>query len=152
MEEASFLTRFASKVTLVHRRDEFRASQIMIDRVKANPKITLSLNQGIEEVLGENKVMGLRLKDTKTGKTSELKVDGLFLAIGHIPNSQLVKGIIKTDDEGYVIADGKTNTNVPGVFACGDVVDRTFRQAITAAGSGCAAAISAERYLESLGH
>ncbi len=152
MEEASFLTRFASKVTLVHRREEFRASPIMIDRVRANPKITLMLNKGIEEVLGNGKVSGLRLKDMQTGQHSELKTDGLFLAIGHIPNSGLVKGIIDTDDEGYVYADGKMLTNIPGVFACGDVVDRTFRQAITAAGSGCAAAISAERYLESLGH
>jgi thioredoxin reductase (NADPH) len=152
MEEASFLTRFASKVTLVHRREEFRASPIMIDRVRANPKISLALNQGIEEVLGNGKVSGLRLKDLKTGQESELKADGLFLAIGHIPNSGLVKDVINMDDEGYVMTDGKTKTNIPGVFACGDLVDRTFRQAITAAGSGCAAAISAERYLESLGH
>ena len=152
MEEASFLTRFAAKVTLVHRREEFRASPIMIDRVKANPKITMMLDKGIDEVLGNGKVSGLRLKDMKTGQFSELKTDGLFLAIGHIPNSGLVKGIVDTDDEGYVYADGKMLTNIPGVFACGDVVDRTFRQAITAAGSGCAAAISAERYLESLGH
>jgi thioredoxin reductase (NADPH) len=152
MEEASFLTRFATKVTLVHRREEFRASPIMVDRVKANPKIQLALNKGIEEVLGENKVVGLRLKDTRNGELSELKVDGLFLAIGHIPNSRLVKGMLNTDEEGYVLTDGKAGTNIPGVFACGDVVDRTFRQAITAAGSGCAAAISAERYLETLGH
>jgi thioredoxin reductase (NADPH) len=152
MEEASFLTRFANKVTLVHRREEFRASPIMIDRVKANPKIQLMLDKGIEEVLGNGKVSGLRLKDTKTGQHSEINADGLFLAIGHIPNSGLVKDVVDTDDEGYVITDGKTKTNIPGVFACGDVVDRTFRQAITAAGSGCAAAINAERYLESLGH
>jgi thioredoxin reductase (NADPH) len=152
MEEASFLTRFASKVTLVHRREEFRASPIMIDRVRANPKITMLLDKAVEEVLGNGKVSGLRLKDVKTGQHSELKADGLFLAIGHIPNSKLVQGVINTDDEGYVMTDGKTKTNIPGVFACGDVVDRTFRQAVTAAGSGCAAAISAERYLETLGH
>ncbi len=152
MEEASFLTRFANKVTLVHRREEFRASKIMEQRVRNNPKIELALDRGIEEVLGNGKVTGLSLRNTKTGELSQINVQGLFLAIGHIPNSGLVKGLVNTDDEGYVITDGKTKTNIPGVFACGDVVDRTFRQAITAAGSGCAAAISAERYLESMGH
>jgi thioredoxin reductase (NADPH) len=152
MEEASFLTRFATKVTLVHRREEFRASKIMIDRAQKNPKIAWALNKGIEEVLGNGKVSGLKLKDLKTGQLSELKVDGMFLAIGHIPNSALFKGVIKTDEEGYILVDGKTATNVPGVFACGDVVDRTYRQAITAAGSGCMSAISTERYLESIGH
>lgn len=152
MEEATFLTRFATKVTLVHRREEFRASKIMEDRARKNPKIAWALNKSIEEVLGPNKVTGLKLKDTKTGALSELKVDGLFLAIGHIPNSSLFKGIITMDEEGYLLVDAKTQTNIPGVFACGDVVDHTFRQAITAAGSGCASAISAERYLESLGH
>jgi thioredoxin reductase (NADPH) len=152
MEEASFLTRFATKVTLVHRREEFRASKIMIDRAQKNPKIAWALNKSIEEVLGNGKVSGLKLKDLKTGQHSELKVDGMFLAIGHIPNSALFKGIITTDDEGYILTDAKTATNIPGVFACGDVVDRTFRQAITAAGSGCMSAISAERYLESIGH
>ena len=124
----------------------------MEDRARKNPKIALALNKSIVEVLGPNKVTGLKLKDTKTGEFSELKVDGLFLAIGHIPNSGLFKGVLKSDEEGYLLVDGKTQTNIPGVFACGDVVDRTFRQAITAAGSGCASAISAERYLESLGH
>ncbi len=152
MEEANFLTRFANKVTLVHRRDDFRASKIMEERVRKNPKISLALSKTIEEVLGNGKVSGLKLKDTKNGQTSELKVDGLFLAIGHIPNSSLFKGKIKTDAEGYILVDNKTQTNIEGVFACGDVVDKTYRQAITAAGSGCASAISAEKYLESLGH
>ncbi len=152
MEEASFLTRFASKVTVVHRREEFRASKIMVDRAQKNPKIAWALNKQILEVVGNGKVQGLKLKDTKSGQNSDLKVDGLFLAIGHIPNSSLFKGQVKTDDEGYILSNNKTETNIPGVFACGDVVDRTFRQAVTAAGSGCAAAISAERYLESIGH
>ncbi|MFN0116801.1 MAG: thioredoxin-disulfide reductase [Elusimicrobiota bacterium] len=152
MEEAVFLTRFASRVNLIHRREEFRASKIMLERAQHHPKISIHLNKSIEEVTGNGKVGGLKLKDTKTGIASDLKVDGLFLAIGHIPNSSLFKGIIKTDSEGYILTDSKTATNIPGVFACGDVVDHTFRQAITAAGSGCASAISAERYLESLGH
>lgn len=152
MEEAVFLTRFASKVTVVHRRHELRASKIMAERAQKNPKIAWQLGKTIEEVLGNGKVSGLRLKDAKSGQTSEMKVDGLFLAIGHIPNSALFKDSVKTDAEGYILTDTKMATNIPGVFACGDVVDHTFRQAITAAGSGCAAAISAERYLESLGH
>jgi thioredoxin reductase (NADPH) len=152
MEEANFLTRFASKVTVVHRREELRASKIMADRARKNPKIIWQLGKNIDEVLGNGKVQGLRLKDSKTGTLSEIKVDGLFLAIGHIPNSSLFKDQVKTDEEGYILVDGKMQTNIPGVFASGDVVDRTFRQAITAAGSGCAAAISAERYLESIGH
>lgn len=152
MEEANFLTRFASKVTVVHRREQFRASKIMEDRAKKNPKIAWQLNKTIEEVLGNGKVAALKLKDMKTGQVTEYKTDGLFLAIGHIPNSALFKGAIQTDEEGYILTDAKTQTNIPGVFACGDVVDRTFRQAVTAAGTGCAAAISAERYLESLGH
>lgn len=152
MEEANFLTRFASKVTIVHRRDAFRASKIMEDRARQNPKIQFQLNKIIEEVLGNGKVSGLRLKDVKTGQTTDYPTDGLFLAIGHIPNSGIFKGQIKTDEEGYILTDGKTATNIPGVFACGDVVDKTFRQAITAAGTGCAAAISAERYLETIGH
>lgn len=152
MEEAVFLTRFASKVTVVHRREELRASKIMADRAKNHPKISWQLGKHIEEVLGNGKVSGLKLKDAKTGAQSEIKIDGLFLAIGHIPNSELFKGAIKTDAEGYILTDAKMQTNIPGVFACGDVVDHTFRQAITAAGSGCASAISAERYLETLGH
>lgn len=152
MEEANFLTRFASKVTVVHRRDEMRASKIMIDRAQKNDKIKWALNKQILEVMGNGKVGGLKLKDTRSGEVSTLNVEGLFLAIGHIPNSGLVQGVIRTDEEGYILTNSKMETNVAGVFACGDVVDHTFRQAITAAGSGCAAAISAERYLESLGH
>lgn len=150
MEEAQFLTRFASKVTVVHRREELRASKIMADRARKNPKIFWQLGKTIEEVLGPQKVTGLKLKDVKTKAISEIKIDGLFLAIGHIPNSALFKLALKTDEEGYIQVDPKMQTSVPGVFACGDVVDRQFRQAITAAGSGCAAAISAERYLESI--
>ena len=148
MEEANFLTRFASKVTVVHRRWELRASKIMADRARKNPKIAWQLGKVIDEVLGDPKVSGLRLKDTKTGAMSDLNVNGLFLAIGHIPNSSLVKSVLKMDEEGYILTSPKMETSIPGVFACGDVVDRTFRQAITAAGSGCQAAISAERYLE----
>jgi thioredoxin reductase (NADPH) len=151
MEEAMFLTRFASKVILVHRRHELRASKIMQDRARKNAKIEWRLGHSITEVTGDPKVTGLRLRDISSGKESELRVDGLFLAIGHIPNSALFKGAVKTDEEGYILADKETNTNIPGVFACGDVVDHTFRQAITAAGTGCMAAISAERYLETLG-
>lgn len=151
MEEAVFLTRFANKVTVVHRREELRASKIMGDRARKHPKIAWALGNIVEEVLGDGKVAGLKLKNAKTGKDSVLNVDGMFLAIGHIPNSALFKDSIHTDDEGYILVDAKTQTNIPGVFACGDVVDRTFRQAITAAGTGCMAAISAERYLESLG-
>lgn len=151
MEEAVFLTRFASKVTVVHRREELRASKIMAERAQKNPKIEWQLGKTIVEVLGNGKVTGLKLQD-KSGQQTDFKTDGLFLAIGHIPNSSLFKGLINTDDEGYILTDGKMQTNVPGVFACGDVVDRTFRQAITAAGSGCAAAISSERYLESIEH
>lgn len=152
MEEANFLTRFASKVTVVHRREELRASKIMADRAHKNTKINWALGKIIEEVLGNGKVSGLRLKDVKTGAVSELKADGLFLAIGHIPNSSLVKTQVKIDNDGYIIVDPKMQTSIEGVFACGDVVDRTFRQAVTAAGTGCAAAISAERYLESIAH
>jgi len=150
MEEATFLTRFANKVTVVHRRPELRASKIMQDRAQKNAKISWLLGQDIAEVVGNGKVSGLKLKDAKTGTESTINVDGLFLAIGHIPNSALFNGVIKTDQDGYILVDHKTQTNVTGVFACGDVVDRHFRQAITAAGSGCASAISAERYLESI--
>ena len=150
MEEANFLTRFASKVTVVHRRSDLRASKIMQDRAQKNPKIAWQLGKEISEVVGNGKVAGLKLRDAKTGAESNLKVDGLFLAIGHIPNSALFKEFVKTDAEGYILTDDLMETNVKGVFACGDVVDRHFRQAVTAAGSGCAAAISAERYLESV--
>jgi thioredoxin reductase (NADPH) len=148
MEEASFLTKFASKVVLIHRRDTFRASKIMIDRVKANPKIELLMNHEVIDVLGDNKVVGLKVKNTVTGEESTKDFTGLFVAIGHIPRSELIVGQVDLNAEGYVNVVGRsTSTNLPGVFACGDLVDFTYRQAITAAGSGCAAALDAERFL-----
>lgn len=148
MEEATFLTRFARSVTVVHRREEFRASKIMLERAKANEKITFITNARVEEVLGETSVTGLRLADTITGQQRELPVTGMFVAIGHDPRSELVRGQVDLDDEGYVAVEApSTYTSVPGVFAAGDLVDRTYRQAITAAGTGCAAAIDAERWL-----
>lgn len=148
MEEATFLTRFARSVTLIHRREEFRASKIMLERAKANPKITFLTNTVPTEVEGAPTVTGLRLKDTVTGEESKLAVTGVFVAIGHDPRSALVKGQIELDDEGYVAVQGRTTaTSLDGVFAAGDLVDHTYRQAITAAGSGCAAAIDAERWL-----
>jgi thioredoxin reductase (NADPH) len=148
MEEATFLTKFASKVVLIHRRDTFRASKIMIDRVKANPKIELLMNHEVIDVLGENKVVGLKVKNTVTGEESTKDFTGLFVAIGHIPRSELIAGQVDLNAEGYVNVVGRsTSTNLPGVFACGDLVDFTYRQAITAAGSGCAAALDAERFL-----
>jgi thioredoxin reductase (NADPH) len=146
MEEADFLTKFASKVYLIHRRDEFRASQIMLDRAKANEKIEFVTNKAVEEVLGEQKVEALKLKDTQTGEGSEIKVDGMFLAIGHIPVTKLFDEVEK-DNEGYIVHKEHTMTNVPGVFAAGDVVDHRYRQAVTAAGMGCQAAIDAGRWL-----
>src|SRR4051812_36806528 len=147
MEEATFLTRFARSVTLIHRREEFRASKIMLERAKANPKITFLTNTAVTEVEGEPKVTGLRLKDTVTGEESKLAVTGVFVAIGHDPRSSLVAGQVDLDDEGYVRVKGRTtSTSVDGVFAAGDLVDHTYRQAITAAGSGCSAAIDAERW------
>jgi thioredoxin reductase (NADPH) len=148
MEEATFLTRFAKSVTIIHRRDEFRASKIMLERARANEKIKWLTNKAVEEVQGEGKVAGLKLRDTVTGETSELAVSGMFVAIGHDPRSQLVRDQVGLDDEGYVqVQQPSTHTGVPGVFACGDLVDHTYRQAITAAGSGCSAAIDAERWL-----
>jgi thioredoxin reductase (NADPH) len=148
VEEATFLTRFANSVTIVHRRDELRASKIMAERAFTNDKIRFAWNSTVEEVLGDEKATGLLLKDTVTGDTRELPATGVFIAIGHDPRSDLVKGQITLDDEGYVLVEGRTTaTNLPGVFACGDLVDHTYRQAITAAGSGCAAALDAERYL-----
>jgi thioredoxin reductase (NADPH) len=148
MEEASFLTKFASKVVLIHRRDTFRASKIMIDRIKANPKIELLMNHEVIDVLGDSKVVGLKVKNTVTGEESTKDFTGLFVAIGHIPRSELIVGQVDLNAEGYVNVVGRsTSTNLPGVFACGDLVDFTYRQAITAAGSGCAAALDAERFL-----
>ena len=148
MEEASFLTKFASKVVLIHRRSEFRASKIMVERVLANPKIEVIWNTEVTDVLGEAKVEALQLRDTVTGSESKRDFTGLFVAIGHIPRSELIIGQIDLDNEGYVKVDGRsTRTNLTGVFACGDLVDHTYRQAITAAGSGCQAALDAEKFL-----
>jgi len=149
MEEATFLTKFASKVTIVHRRDEFRASKIMIEKAKENPKIEFALNKVIDEILGDEFVTGARLKNTKSGDMEEVKIDGIFMAIGHFPNTEIVKGQIDLDKTGYInTIPGTTKTNVEGVFACGDVQDTRYKQAITAAGSGCMAALDAESFLE----
>jgi thioredoxin reductase (NADPH) len=148
VEEATFLTKFASKVVLIHRRDSLRASKIMADRALSNPKIEMLWNTEVVDILGESKVEGLALKNTITGELSQRDFTGLFVAIGHIPRSELLIGQIDLDDEGYVkVASGSTRTNLSGVFACGDLVDHTYRQAITAAGSGCAAALDAEKFL-----
>ena len=153
MEEANFLTKFASKVTLIHRREDFRASKIMIDRVLDNPKIEIIKNAVIEDILGSQKdgVSSIILRDTIDGNERNFDCDGVFYGIGHKPNTDQFKGIINLDDQGYIITNpGSTLTNVAGVFACGDVQDSHYRQAITAAGSGCMAAIDAEKYLEDL--
>ncbi len=149
MEEADFLTKFASKVTIVHRRDEFRASAIMAERSLANPKIEVRWNATIEEILGEDAVTGVTIKDTVTGVTSQMDADGVFMAIGHHPNTELFAGQLELDETGYIVltGDGSTATSVKGVFAAGDVADTVYRQAVTAAGSGCKAAIDAERWL-----
>jgi thioredoxin reductase (NADPH) len=149
MEEATFLTKFASKVTLVHRREEFRASAIMIDRAKRNERVEFALNATISRVNGANGVVSsVTLLDTVTGEERDLPCDGVFLAIGHIPNTSLFEGVLDVDSEGYLVVDEpSTRTNVEGVFACGDVMDHTYRQAVTAAGTGCRAAIDAERWL-----
>ena len=148
MEEANFLTKFASKVVLVHRRDSFRASKIMIERASKNPKIEFLFNHEVVDVLGEDKVTGLKLKNTVTGEESSKDFTGLFVAIGHLPRSELVAKQVELNSEGYVRVEGRsTKTKIPGVFACGDLVDYTYRQAITAAGSGCQAALDAERFL-----
>ncbi len=152
MEEALFLSRFGSKVTVIHRRDELRASKIMQERVFANPKIDFAWNSVITDIVGDTKVSGLVLRDTITGEASELDATGLFVAIGHEPNTVLIKGQLELDDMGYVRTfDGTTGTSVDGVFACGDVQDHYYRQAVTSAGSGCMAAIDAERWLEARG-
>jgi thioredoxin reductase (NADPH) len=148
MEEATFLTRFARSVTIVHRREEFRASGIMLERARANEKIRFRTNAVVTEVLGENSVTGVRLRDTVTGEEETLEATGMFVAIGHDPRSELVTGQVDLDDEGYVhVAHPSTYTNLSGVFACGDLTDKTYQQAITAAGSGCTASIDAERWL-----
>lgn len=157
MEEANYLTRHCSRVFVVHRRDEFRASKIMQDRVLNNPKIEVIWNTAIDEILGDTqpikKVRRVRLKNLVTGETSEMPIDGVFVAIGHKPNSELFKGVIEMDEVGYLKPiPGTTKTNIPGVFVAGDVADSVYRQAVSAAGTGCMAAIDAERYLENLGH
>ena len=154
MEEANFLTRFGEEVTLVHRRDEFRASKIMLDRARANPKIKFLTHTVVEEIydVPVGLVTGVRLRNVKTGRTWDEPVDGFFVAIGHIPNTAVFKGQIDTDADGYIVSHGGARTNIPGVFHAGDVQDRVYRQAITAAGAGCMAAIEAERFLEAEGH
>lgn len=153
MEEASHLTHFASKVHIIHRRQEFRSSKIMLERAEKNPKIDFMLDHVIDEFLGEtnngmNRLTGIRVKNVKTGEMREVKTDGVFFGIGHTPNSVVFKEYIETDENGYIVTKpGTSYTNVPGVFACGDVQDHVYRQAVTAAGSGCAAAIDAERWL-----
>ncbi|QUY61170.1 Thioredoxin reductase [Gulosibacter molinativorax] len=151
MEEALFLTRFASKVTIVHRRDDFRASKIMAERVRADPKIEVAWNSEVAELVGENAVEALRLRDTVTGDERALPISGVFVAIGHDPRSELLTGQVDLDDDGYVLVDHpSTATNLPGVFAAGDLVDRRYRQAITASGTGCAAALDAQHFLAGL--
>jgi len=153
MEEATFLTKFARSVTIVHRREDFRASPIMLDRARANPKIRWALNSAVTAVHGESTVSGVTLTDLPTGETRELAVTGMFVAIGHDPRSELFTGVVDTDGEGYVLTGGdigagrSTSTSLPGVFACGDLVDHTYRQAITAAGSGCSAALDTQHFL-----
>lgn len=154
MEEASFLTRFGETVTIVHRRDEFRASKIMLDRCRANPKIRWITSAVVVDVHDVEKgyVTGVTLRNVKTGETWIEPVDGLFIAIGHIPNTKPFVGQIELDPDGYIVSHGGAKTSVPGVFHAGDVQDRVYRQAITAAGAGCMAAIEAERFLEAEGH
>lgn len=151
MEEATFLTRFARSVTVVHRRGELRASRIMASRAENDPKISFAWNSEVAAIHGDRSLSGITLRDTSTGAERELSISGLFIAVGHDPRSELLTGEVQLDAEGYVLTDGKsTRTNLAGVFACGDVVDHTYRQAVTAAGSGCAAALDAERYLADL--
>jgi thioredoxin reductase (NADPH) len=154
MEEATFLTRFGSEVALVHRRDQFRASKIMLERARSNPKIKFLLNTVVEDVYDQEKklVTGVKLRNLATGKVWEQEVEGFFVAIGHIPNTKPFAGQLELDPDGYIVSKGGARTNVTGVFHAGDVQDRTYRQAITAAGTGCMAAIEAERFLEAEGH
>jgi len=153
VEEATFLTRFGSKVTLIHRRDELRASKIMAERAFANDKIDFAWNSEVVEFVGDDKLEGIVLRDIPTGQTRRIDATGAFIAIGHDPRSELVRGQVELDDEGYVLVEGRsTKTNLRGVFACGDLVDHTYRQAVTAAGTGCAAALDAERFLADLEH
>jgi thioredoxin reductase (NADPH) len=153
VEEATFLTRFGSKVSLIHRRDKLRASKIMQERAFADPKLDIIWNAEVAEIKGDDRLEGLVLRDTVTGETRDLPVTGLFIAIGHDPRSELLTGQVDLDDDGYVLVNHpSTRTNIPGVFACGDLVDHIYRQAVTAAGTGCAAALDAERYIAALDH
>src|SRR6266436_3471706 len=154
MEEANFLTRFGRDVTVVHRRDQFRASKIMLDRARNNPKITFLLNTVVEDLSDTSKglVTAARLRNVATGSVWEQEVDGFFVAIGHIPNTAVFRGQIDTDADGYILSKGGARTNIPGVFHAGDVQDRVYKQAVTAAGMGCMAALEAERFLEAEGH
>jgi thioredoxin reductase (NADPH) len=153
MEEATYLTKFASKVTVVHRRDEFRASKVMQDRVLGDPKIVVAWETVVDEILGDGTVSGVRLRNVATDEVRDFPTDGVFVAIGHDPNTELLRGQLDMDDDGYLrVHEPRTSTNVDGVFAAGDVTDRVYRQAVTAAGQGCKAAIDAERFLEALAH
>jgi thioredoxin reductase (NADPH) len=151
MGEALFLTKFASEVLIIHRRDSFRASKIMVDRARNNPKVTFVLDTVVEDVLGEGSVEGVRVKNVKTGETRDVKIDGFFAAIGHAPATKLFEGQVELDEAGYVAQKENTMTSVPGVFSAGDVSDKRYRQAVTAAGDGCRAAIDAERWLDEQG-
>jgi thioredoxin reductase (NADPH) len=151
VEEATFLTRFGKSVTMVHRRDSLRASKIMAERAETNPKISFAWNSVVEDILGEDSVTGITLRDVATGEARTLDVGGVFVAIGHDPRNELIRGQVTLDEAGYVVVDAPhTRTNLPGVFGCGDLVDHTYRQAITAAGSGCAAALDVEHYIDGL--
>jgi thioredoxin reductase (NADPH) len=154
MEEANFLTRFGSEVTLVHRRDQFRASKIMLARAQNNPKVKFLTSTEVDDISDPDKklVTSVRLRNTVTGAVWEQEVDGFFVAIGHIPNTAVFRGQIETDADGYILSKGGARTNIPGVFHAGDVQDRAYKQAITAAGMGCMAAMEAERFLEAEGH